>query len=69
MKAGKKVVVQSGVGAQSSVGTKTSALTAADRHCMITTAAYYRAQQRGFIGDQLADWLASEAEIDATSRA
>jgi hypothetical protein len=36
------------------------------RHHMISTAAYYRAKQRGFVGgDQVADWLAAEAVIDA----
>jgi Protein of unknown function (DUF2934) len=31
---------------------------------MIAEAAYYRAQERGFIGgDPLADWLAAETEI------
>lgn len=33
---------------------------------MITVAAYYLAEQRGFTGgDPLADWLAAEARIDA----
>ena len=36
-----------------------------DRYRMIGEAAYYRAEQRGFIGgDPLQDWLAAEAEID-----
>jgi hypothetical protein len=35
------------------------------RYHMIAEAAYYRAQQRGFIGgDPMGDWLAAEAEID-----
>jgi len=38
----------------------------ADRHQMITVAAYYLAEQRGFNGgDPVADWLAAEAKIDA----
>jgi hypothetical protein len=42
---------------------------AADRHSLIATAAYYRAQQRAFDGgDELSDWLAAEAEIDALFR-
>ena len=40
--------------------------TGADRHQMITIAAYYLAEQRGFNGgDPVADWLAAEAGIDA----
>jgi hypothetical protein len=36
-----------------------------DRHDMIATAAYYRAEQRGFNGGfEMEDWLAAEAEID-----
>jgi len=47
-------------------GGKKSAVAAGDRHGMISMAAYFRAQQRGFRdGDQVADWLVSEAEIDA----
>lgn len=35
-----------------------------ERWQMIATAAYYRAQQRGFApGGELDDWLAAEAEI------
>jgi len=37
-----------------------------DRDEMISVAAYFRAEHRGFGGgDSLADWLAAEAEIDA----
>jgi hypothetical protein len=33
---------------------------------MIAEAAYFRAEQRGFApGDDLADWLAAELDIDA----
>jgi len=35
------------------------------RHQMISDAAYFRAQRRGFEpGHELEDWLAAEAEID-----
>ncbi|HEY0942614.1 MAG TPA: DUF2934 domain-containing protein [Steroidobacter sp.] len=37
---------------------------AAERHEMIATAAYFRAQQRGFEpGHELEDWLAAESEV------
>ena len=37
-----------------------------DREEMITVAAYYHAEHRGFVGgDSLADWLSAEAGIDA----
>ena len=37
-----------------------------DRQHMISTAAYYRAERRGFDGgDEVEDWLEAEAEIDA----
>ena len=37
----------------------------ADRYQMIATAAYYRAEHRGFSGgNPVDDWLAAEAEID-----
>jgi hypothetical protein len=36
-----------------------------DRQEMIATAAYYRAERRGFnSGDEIQDWLEAEAEID-----
>ena len=39
---------------------------AMDREGMISVAAYFHAEHRGFGGgDALADWLAAEAEIDA----
>lgn len=35
------------------------------RHQQIATAAYYKAEARGFsAGDELSDWLAAEAEIE-----
>lgn len=43
-----------------------SALNGEDRHNMIATAAYYRAERRGFdSGGETEDWLAAEAEIDS----
>ncbi len=37
-----------------------------ERFQMISEAAYYKSEQRGFmVGDDLADWLAAESEIDA----
>lgn len=37
-----------------------------ERYRMIETAAYYRAEKRGFAtGHEAEDWAASEAEIDA----
>jgi hypothetical protein len=40
--------------------------TSAEKHRMIETAAYYRAQKRGFSdNDPLADWLEAEKEIEA----
>jgi hypothetical protein len=44
----------------------TTTISAADRMRMIETAAYYRAEHRGFIaGHEADDWLSAEAEIDA----
>jgi hypothetical protein len=42
-----------------------------DRQALVRTAAYYRAQQRGFApGRELEDWFAAEAEVAAlTARA
>ncbi len=37
-----------------------------DREQMISVAAYYHAEHRGFVNDDsLSDWLAAEGEIDA----
>ena len=42
------------------------AVSAVDRLKMIETAAYLRAEGRGFQpGNETADWLAAEAEVDA----
>jgi Protein of unknown function (DUF2934) len=41
-------------------------ITARNRHAMIATAAYYRAEKRRFAsGFELEDWIAAEAEVDA----
>lgn len=40
-------------------------VTAEHRHRLISEAAYYRAEQRGFLGgDPAEDWVEAEAEID-----
>jgi hypothetical protein len=37
-----------------------------ERETMVRLAAYFRAEQRGFVpGNEWEDWLAAEAEIDA----
>jgi hypothetical protein len=37
-----------------------------DRRRLIAEAAYFRAEQRGFVpGRELEDWLAAEIEVDA----
>jgi len=41
-------------------------VTPEERYKMIATAAFFRAEQRGFAtGNEMADWSISEAEIDA----
>jgi len=43
------------------------ALSPEQRHAMIATAAYFRAERRSFVGAaEVDDWLAAEAEIDRT---
>ena len=45
--------------------TLTQAIPSALREAEIATAAYYRAEQRCFApGNELADWLAAEREVD-----
>ena len=40
------------------------------REALISTAAYYRAQKRGFRpGHEIEDWLAAEREVDGTGTA
>ncbi|CAG0941477.1 hypothetical protein GPROT2_01327 [Gammaproteobacteria bacterium] len=47
-------------------GTKKQAMAGEDRHRLIAEAAYFRAEQRGFVpGCELEDWLAAELEICA----
>lgn len=36
-----------------------------EREKMISVAAYFRSEHRGFNGDPIQDWLTAEAEIDA----
>ena len=44
-------------------------ITADERVRMVETAAYYRAERRGFVsGQEAEDWLAAEEEIDALIR-
>lgn len=46
-------------------GKKGNSISGEERYRMIGEAAYYRAQQRGFVGgDPVQDWLAAEVEID-----
>lgn len=50
-------------------GRQGGAVAEVPRHEMIAAAAYFRAEQRGFVGgDSLDDWLAAEAEIDERLR-
>ncbi len=45
-------------------------LTAIDRRAMVATAAYYRAERRGFqSGHEFEDWLDAEADIETLLRA
>ncbi|CAG0124220.1 hypothetical protein RHDC2_00397 [Rhodocyclaceae bacterium] len=60
----KRQSARSGADASGSAGQ--SALNGEDRYNRIATAAYYRAERRGFnSGGETEDWLAAEAEIDA----
>lgn len=44
-----------------------AALSAEARYRMVAEAAYFRAEQRGFVGgDPARDWIEAEAEIAAT---
>lgn len=46
-----------------------TSLNEAARHKLISMAAYYKAEQRGFApGHQLADWLAAEAEFEHSTQ-
>ena len=62
----------SGAHARKDVNVRSAALTATkaymageDRQRLIAEAAYFRAEQRGFLpGNELEDWLAAEIEVD-----
>ena len=48
------------------MGTTSAAIDSARRNEMISEAAYYRAQRRGFgWGYELDDWLGAQSQIDA----
>lgn len=52
-------------GRQGRMGSKYDALTPEERWNMIAVAAYYRAEQHGFVGESpVNDWIAAEKEID-----
>lgn len=56
---------KSGVSGKKQNADTTSPVSAKERYQMIAEAAYFRAEQRGFIGgSHEEDWLAAEAEID-----
>ncbi len=42
-----------------------STVTPEQRFCMVAEAAYFHAEQHGFLGDPMQDWIAAEAEISA----
>ena len=50
-------------------GAKEQAVTAQERERMIATAAYYRAERRGFApGQEVDDWIEAETEIERQLR-
>ena len=54
------------VDSRSSMAKLTSKFSREERQRMIEEAAYYRAEQRGFYGEQkLQDWLDAESEINS----
>lgn len=53
------------VDSRSSMVKQTSKISQEERQRMIEEAAYYRAEQRGFSGDQVQDWLEAESEINS----
>ena len=70
----KKAVAAGKAGARKATATKspvaTTATTTAEREQMIRTAAYFRAERRGFApGYEWEDWLAAEAEVQARAGA
>lgn len=67
-KSAKKTVTKKKVTKKKAAAKATSpvGVTMEERWRMIATAAYYKAEQRGFApGDEFKDWLDAEAEIDA----
>jgi hypothetical protein len=57
-------------GAKTASSPDHSAISAEERHQLISEAAYYRAQQRGFTGgDPIQDWLEAEMEVSGRFRA
>lgn len=73
-RAGQAAAVRRAAGAKPALSDTTSSETemaeqfmaGEDRYRMIAEAAYFRAEQRGFIpGNEFDDWLAAELEIDA----
>lgn len=67
--AGKRATMGSKAILESASPRRRNPVTAEERYRMIAQAAYYRAQQRGFVGgDPLADWLSAEVEIDRELR-
>jgi Protein of unknown function (DUF2934) len=48
---------------------RSSTISAEDRRALIAESAYLRAERRGFApGEEVADWLAAEEEVDALLR-
>ena len=68
--AGKKRTAPKKAAAKKSARTQTTtspvSISAEERWRMVATAAYHRAERRGFSpGHEVEDWLAAEKEIDA----
>ena len=62
----RKTVARSAAEPKKPAGTKKSSGVSVEmRRKMIADAAYYRAEKHGSSGDDVAHWLAAEAEIDA----
>lgn len=56
-------------GAKAAMPPNGSAISPEERHQLISEAAYYRAQQRGFAGgDPIQDWLEAEMEVSVRFR-
>ncbi len=68
--AAKKAVSKKKATAKKATSKKTAAkvygaISSAERHQMISEAAYLRSEAQGFGGDGRQDWLDAEAEVDA----